>query len=219
MLNVRYVVTRGSPKPGYHPLLRGGDYIVWENPEALPRTFVPKRVDVTPDPKDQIRRLSRHDFAPGSTALVEQPVELPSECHGSATITGETPQRVMIAVDMKTPGLIVLADRWDPGWKAYLDGKQVPILCTNHAVRGVLAPVGRQELQFRYEPTTVLWGSVISLGAIVVWLAWVALVAWVQRYRDAVEIDVFSSLEEKATFPLDGTGQQRGRSRKRNGKS
>jgi hypothetical protein len=197
MLNVRYVIARGSPKPGYHPLLAGGDYIVWENPGALPRAYVPKRVETVVDPKERIRRLSAVDFDPRATALVEQPLDVPGECRGSAAITGETPQRVTIETDMKTPGLIVLSDRWDPTWKAYLDGKQVPILCANHALCGVAAPAGRRELQFRYEPATLFWGSVLSGIAIFAWLAWVAIVARIQRRGMAECIDDWAALDEK----------------------
>ena len=162
MLNVRYTIARGSPAPGFHPLLNGGDYIIWENPAALPRAFVPARVETIVDAKERLRRLAADTFDPRANAFVEQPLDLPGECRGSATITEETPQCVTISTDMKTPGLIVLSDRWDASWKAYLDGKQIPILCTNHAVRGVMAPAGRQELQFRYEPATLFWGTVIS---------------------------------------------------------
>ena len=229
MLNVRYTIARGSPKPGYHPLLHGDDYIVWENPAALPRAFVPARVETIVDAKERLRRLAADSFDPSATAFVEQPLELPGDCHGLATITEDIPQRVTIAADMKTPGLIVLSDRWDASWRAYLDGKQVPILCTNHAVRGVVAPAGRQVLQFRYEPATLFWGSVISGTAIVVWLAWVAVVARIHRNRGADEIDIFSTLEHEAVKPpvsrmKESRGrvaavQQRGQSRMKKGTS
>jgi hypothetical protein len=189
MLNVRYVIARGSAKPGFHPLLQGGDYIIWENPAALPRAFVPKRVETIADSKERIRRLSASDFNPAATAFVEQPVELSGECSGSAAITEDMPQRVTVTADMSTPGLVVLSDRWDPGWNAYLAGKQVPILCANHALRGVVVPAGRQELQFRYEPATLVWGSVLSGIAVVVWLAWAAVVARTRRGRAEADIN------------------------------
>ena len=110
-------------------------------------------------------------------------MELPGESRGTASILEDTAQRVTVAANMATPGLIVLSDRWDPGWKAYLDGKQVPIVCANHAMRGVVVPAGQKKLQFRYEPPTLFWGSMLSGVAIVLWLVWAALVALVQRRR------------------------------------
>src|SRR5882762_3223110 len=59
-------------------------------------------------------------------------------------------------------------DRWDAGWQAYLNGRRVPILPTNHALRGVLAPAGAGTLEFRYEPESLTIGLRLSgLAAVV----------------------------------------------------
>jgi hypothetical protein len=207
MLNVRYVIERGTPRPGYHPLLHGGDYIIWENPGALPRAFVPKRVETIAESKERIRRLSEDTFDPREIAFVEQAVELRGECNGTAEISDETPQRLTLATDMKTPGLIVLSDRWDAAWNAYLDGKRVPILCTNHAIRGVVVPAGRQELQFRYEPAMVFTGAIVSGIAVVIWLVWVAVVARVQCGRSASLFESFEWMREEVSVAPERTSR------------
>ena len=66
---------------------------------------------------------------------------------------------------METAGLVVLADRWDKGWKAYLDGKPVEVLQANHAVRGVIAAPGARILEFRYEPASFRLGLALTLAA------------------------------------------------------
>jgi uncharacterized membrane protein YfhO len=89
----------------------------------------------------------------------------------------EVPTRVTLAVQMETPGLVVLADRWDKGWHAYLNGQEVPILHANHAIRGVVVSAGAGTLEFRYEPASFMWGLGLSgLGALIL-LAWLAA-AW-----------------------------------------
>jgi hypothetical protein len=201
MLNVRYVIYRGLPARGYHPAFQGADYFVWENHEALPRVYVPLRVETVANHEERLVRLSDFSFDPRQTAYIEQPVAMPAACQGSASITEETPQRVTVAADMLTPGLIVLSDRWDPGWKAYLDGKEVPILRANHAVRGVAVPAGRQVLQFRFEPATVATGFKFAGLAVLVWVIWVAVVGWrvirrgVASYPPLIE----TGLPEEAT--------------------
>ena len=57
MLNVRYVIARGLAKPGYYPVLQGGDYVIWRNTAALPRAFVPKHVETIADAKERMRRF------------------------------------------------------------------------------------------------------------------------------------------------------------------
>jgi len=73
---------------------------------------------------------------------------------------------------METPGLVVLTDRWDAGWRAYVNGRRVPILRTNHAIRGVLLPAGVSRLEFRYAPASFTWGLGLAGLAAVVLLAW-----------------------------------------------
>ncbi len=128
------------------------------NGNALPRVFVPSQVETIVDDKERLAKLAAADFNPRQTAYVEEPVHLPDECRGSAEIVAEIPTRVTISCDMETAGLVVLADLWDEGWNAYWDGKPVPILRTNHAMRGVVVPAGKGTLEFRYEPASLAWG-------------------------------------------------------------
>ena len=82
---------------------------------------------------------------------------------------------------METPGLVVLADLWDKGWQAYLNGQRVPILRTNHAIRGVVVPAGSGTLEFRYAPASFDWGLRLCGFALVVLLAWGGLILWKRR--------------------------------------
>jgi hypothetical protein len=158
MLNVRYLILRGEPLPGIQPLFAGADYWVVENSAALPRVFVPRSVQHVTDPQERLKRMADENFRPREVAYVESPLNLPQPASGSAAIVSEIPTRVTIALDMKTPGLVVLADLWDQGWQAYLEGKPVPIVRADHALRGVEAPAGRATLEFRYQPASAARG-------------------------------------------------------------
>ena len=172
MLAVRYVIFRGSPPPGIDPTLAGQDYWVLTNPSALPRAFIPRRVERVADPHERLKRLASEDFDPRDVAYVESPVDLPSPARGSVAILEEIPSRITLAVAMETPGMIVLSDLWDAGWHAYMDDKPVPILRANHAIRGVVVPAGSATLQFRYEPAGFVWGLRLAGLAVVALLAW-----------------------------------------------
>ena len=70
--------------------------------------------------------------------------------------------------------MLVLADRWDRGWNACVNGQPAPILCVNHALRGVELPAGRAEIVFRYQPASQAWG--LRLGAVAIGLMLISLV-------------------------------------------
>ncbi len=178
MLGVRYVIFRGSPLPGTLPAFQGPDYWVSLNPLALPRAYVPQRVEWAPDDKARLEKLASPQFNPREVAYVESPVDVPTSCSGTAEIIAEIPTCVTVSARTETAGLVVLADLWDQGWRAYLDGKRVPILRANHAVRGVVVPRGTSRLEFRYEPASFSWGLRMCGLAVLVLAAWSALVAW-----------------------------------------
>jgi hypothetical protein len=181
MLNVRYLVIRGSPPPGLMADFSSSDYWVLINHSALPRAFVPERVEMIGDDTERLKRMASRDFNAAALSYVETPVSVSGPCQGSAQIIGEVPTRVSIAIDMKTPGLVVLADRWDAGWKAYLDGKPKPILVANHALRGVEVPAGAGTLEFRYEPDSVKCGWWLSGLACIALAGWSAVGFCVRR--------------------------------------
>jgi hypothetical protein len=174
MLAVRYVILRGTPRPEARSLFQGEDYWVEENPAALPRVFVPKRVELAPQKQEQLAKLSAADFNPREVAYVESAVDLPQPCEGEGQLVDEIPTHLKISLKMKTPGLVVLSDLWDKGWKAYLNGKPVPVLRVNHALRGVLAPAGESSLEFKYQPDSIALAMKFSIAAAVV-LALLAL--------------------------------------------
>lgn len=183
MFGVRYVVFRGSPPQGIVPHLAGGDYWVMANPRALPRAFVPERVETIADDKQRMQKLAAPDFDPRRVAYVESdsPINLPSLCHGSVSIAKEIPKEITLAAEMETPGLVVVADLWDKGWNAYLDGTQVPILRANHAIRGIVVPAGTHAVLLRYEPASLTWGLRLLGLAAMGWVAWLGGIVWIGR--------------------------------------
>ncbi|HTN73957.1 MAG TPA: hypothetical protein VL096_01875, partial [Pirellulaceae bacterium] len=96
-----------------------------------------------------------------------------------------------IHVAMETPGLLVLADYFAPGWTAEIEdvatGKRSPatIYRTNRVLRGVMVPAGEQRVLFHYRPRNFYLGAAISA---VTWLLLVALAlhAGYHRLRSSV---------------------------------
>jgi uncharacterized membrane protein YfhO len=125
-----------------------------------------------PDDKSRLEKLSSSAFNPNLVAYIETNVDLPATCTGSAEITSQIPNGVKLSLQMETPGLVVLADLWDKGWRAYLNGKRVPILRANQAIRGVMVPAGAGTLEFKYEPAGFAWGLRLAGISILVLIGW-----------------------------------------------
>ena len=176
MLGVRYVILRGSPSAGTRPAFQGVDYWVVVNSNALARTFVARQVETVTEDKARLERLASPEFDPREVAYVESPVDLPIACRGSARIVEEIPTCVTVSVHLETPGLVVLADLWDKGWRADWNGQRLPILRANHALRGVVLPAGEGTLVFRYAPASFSWGLRLAGLAVLVLLVWLGII-------------------------------------------
>ncbi len=181
MLGVRYVIFRGTPSPHVHPAFQGDDYWVVVNRAALPRAFVPRRVETVTNDHDRLEKLTAPQFDPRDVAYVETSVDLPALCRGGAEIVAEIPTRVTVSVHMETPGLLVLADLWDNGWRAYQNGQPTPILRANHALRGVIVPAGVTDVDFRYESRSLTLGFCLSGLAAMVLFVWFGVIVWHRR--------------------------------------
>src|SRR5207302_11171376 len=135
--------------------LHTDDCWVLEYRSPLPRVYVPRRVEVISDRQDRLTALGSEDFDGHDRAFVEQPLDVPAEARGSGSVVDEVPMRVTVSARMETPGLLVLADQWYPGWHAYHNGTAVPLLRVNHALRGVVLPAGEGTVVFEYWPATL----------------------------------------------------------------
>lgn len=176
MLGVRYLIFRGNPSKDARPYLNEKGYWVAENSAALPRAFVPKRVEVLPTGQPTLDRLTRMDFNPREVAFVSNAIDVPATAVGRADETDDGPNAVVVNAHMETPGLLVLADQWHEGWSATVNGVPAEVLRVNHALRGVKLPAGESTVRFQYRPPSLtrgLWLASLGGVCLVVWCGYV----------------------------------------------
>lgn len=138
------------------------------NSHAFPRARYVPRVEIIPDPNALLERMgaNRDDFA--TVAFVEQPPSSgftgePGAAHqGAANFALNDPEHVVIDVDAPQRGFLVLADQYFPGWRARVNGADVPVLRANYLFRLVEVPAGKSRVEFSYLPTSVVLGAVLS---------------------------------------------------------
>jgi hypothetical protein len=90
----------------------------------------------------------------------------PSGQPSRAEIVRRSPGR--LDVRAQGPGVLVLADSWDPGWSARVDERPARVLRVNHAELAVAVPAGTHRVLLRYRPRALGAGlALCALGAAV----------------------------------------------------
>jgi hypothetical protein len=172
LLNVRYLNFREAPRGDLPILLHQDDYWIMENRSAIPRAYVPHAARLVKSDDEAVSRMTGLEFDPRETVLMTDDLGLPQTMRGTASVRYETPTRTHLDIDMQTAGLVLLSDRWDPGWRAELDGALCPIYRVDLALRGFRVPAGKHSIVCTYDPASLRKGFAISAAGCAVLLLW-----------------------------------------------
>ncbi len=158
--------------------------VVYTNHRALPRAWRPTRVlgrklaAISEDLRDEPA------FDPRTTALLEGPVaRAPAWTPGTAWARTLTPSRIAVRTRGTGPGLVVVSEAFDPGWRAWLGPRELPVRRVDGLVIGVEVPGGDRQLELRYRPPAWDRGVAVSGGALALAIGWCAFAAWRARRR------------------------------------
>jgi uncharacterized membrane protein YfhO len=78
-----------------------------------------------------------------------------------------------------------ISEAYYPAWRAYIDGRPVPLYVADHVLRAVPVPAGEHTVELRYESSSLRIGLAIS---VISYLALIALaVAGTQRRRKSAD--------------------------------
>jgi len=165
-----------------HPQQVGTAYI-HVNKNALPRARLAGRPTYASGEAEAVALLDRLGPAIRDRLVVEdpdRPLAEGAEPAGTATIVVDDPERVEVATTSNESAYLVLADTFDPGWSATIDGKSVPIRPAYVAFRAVFLPSGTHRVVFIYRPAgfaTGLTASIAGVAMILILVGWPRTVA------------------------------------------
>lgn len=150
-----------------------------ENPEACGAAWFVENIKTVNTADEEI--LALNDFNPQHTAILNKEFASQLQNKGfsnadqQATITlqespNKNPDLKIYKTKSTTPQLCVFSEiYYKEGWKAYIDGKEAPILRANYVLRALEVPAGEHTIELRCEPDTLKTFNIINLiGSILI---------------------------------------------------
>lgn len=130
---------------------------------ALPRFFLTNSFIVESDTQKQFSYIFSDHLDLRTLILDKHPEQqYHAQSFGDVSLISYTPTIVHFFVSAKGNLLLFLSDSFYPGWKAYIDGKETPVLRAHSVYRAIEVPDGDHEVFFRYEPISYFVGRNIS---------------------------------------------------------
>jgi len=94
----------------------------------------------------------------------ESPPERERAPAQAARVLEEHPNRVRLELERERPGLLVVARSHYPGWRARVNGADVPLWRANHAFSALPLPAGAALVELEYAPASLARGFALSLA-------------------------------------------------------
>ena len=143
-------------------LTPAGNFSVLEFTGALPRVKLYNQWEVNTNGQATLARLIDPGFNPQTTVLLGDELAPPAAAAPAtgtnvAEFISNRPKHVEVRTASAAPGVLLFNDKFDPGWKAWVDGQPVNILRANFFCRAVPVPAGEHQVTMRFQPSTFFW--------------------------------------------------------------
>lgn len=159
MLNAKYIVT--------------GDDKAFVNPDALGNAWLVDRIMYVDGADAEMGALD--SINPATTAVSDNKFKdmlgtsvAPKEPGDTIYETSYAPDRLTYSVNSARGGVAVFSEVYFPwGWKASVDGNEVPVARVDYLLRAIKVPAGKHVIDMQFEPRTISTTTTIAYIAII----------------------------------------------------
>jgi hypothetical protein len=165
-----YSIARSAARPDQTVAFQAQSGLkVFANPGAFPRARVVHAAVGAANEQTVIATVMNPATDLQRTVVMQGTAPQLEACDGGGVeIKRYRPAHVVMRADVACRSMVILADAWFPGWKAYVDNKPAQIYSAYNVVRGVLVDAGQHEVSLVYRPVSLYTGAVLALIGIAI---------------------------------------------------
>jgi hypothetical protein len=149
--------------------------------EPMPRVRMVTRARVSNSVANDAEQI---DIA--ETALLDEPVELVQGEVGKAKLVTDRPGLIEVVTSSSSRQLLILSERYHPGWQATEDGRPIKILRAYGDFQASVVGPGQRRVVFRFQPASFVAGAWISgLGICFAAVVFLFVLRFPRRHRSS----------------------------------
>lgn len=139
-----------------------------ENPQAFGNAWAVETIKWVETQNEEIQILKDVNLMNTAVVNSEFKAEVSNEFVYSSSakidLVSQKPNELKYKYEADTAQFIVFSENYyQPGWQAYIDGKEVDHIQANYTLRAMNVPAGIHDITFKFEPQVVETGSTIVL--------------------------------------------------------
>lgn len=179
MLNTRYIIYETN----------SGQQAVYHNLNALGNAWFVRDIQWVNNPNEEIEAIGNANLR--TTAFMDTCWR--SKIKGETVMTQPAtivltryanPGNLFYESESAEAGLAVFSEVYYKTWKAFVDGKEVPVLRANYILRAIEIPAGKHEIEFRCKDELLVKTQIVSVvSSILIILAILGSVLWMLLKR------------------------------------
>lgn len=161
MLNTKYFIVADQ---------NSGQTFPQVNPGACGNAWFINEIKYVANADSEMLALT--NFNPLKTVFIDQRYQekvqaiTGSDSTAKIQLTYYSPDTLKYTSNNSMDGFAVFSDiYYEKGWKAFVDGKEMPHVRVNYVLRGMNIPAGKHEIEFRFEPAKYYLGEKVSLAS------------------------------------------------------
>ena len=155
MLNIKYVIYNKQAPPLVNPYHNGNAWFV-------------NNIRIAQDANEEMKLLgeidTRHELVIDKSLASALPSKVTPDSTAKISLKSYAPNHLIYSVDTKTDQVAVFSEiYYDKGWKATIDGKEVPYTRVNYLLRAMPLKAGSYDVEFRFAPGSYSTGNLLAL--------------------------------------------------------
>jgi hypothetical protein len=189
LLGVRYLIANADAvgRTGLQTV-DFGDLRLYARPKPVPLSLIVYGVTAADNETAALSRMAAADFDSTREVVIEGGLASSPSTSSTApqpvTPDVATAERWHAQVALAETGYLLQREAWYPGWRARVDGVEVPVLRADSLFRGVALTAGTHDVEVYFDSSSFKRGALLSIAGLVVIIV---LLAWRPIIRTRVQ--------------------------------